>query len=270
MSEAVIVQNAGARRFAGGALKAAALFWFVVAVIGQWAFAAYTAVRYGPTVNGNFADWNRDSSLIDGYIAGDLVGNLTFLVHVLLAAVLTLGGALQLFPQIRARAIGLHRWNGRLFMATALLATVGGLYLIWVRGTGGGAFDPWAITANAALIILFIALAWFAVRRKDIATHQRWAMRAYLAVNGVWFLRVGLMAYAIITRSERSLEGFFDIWSWGSFLVPLAAYEAYLFAKERGGATAKLATSAGLFALTLLMAVGVAGAIGLMWLPRIT
>ena len=54
------------------------------------------------------------------------------------------------------------------------------------------------------------------------------------------------------------------------FLVPLAAYEVYLLAKERGGGTAKLATSAGLFALTLLMAVGVAAAIGLMWLPRIT
>ena len=270
MSEAVIEQNVAPRTFAGGALKAAAVFWFVVAVIGQWAFAAYTAVRYGPTVNGNFAAWNRGGSLIDGYIAGDLVGNLTFLVHVLLAAVLTLGGTLQLFPQIRAHAIGFHRWNGRLFMTTALLATAGGLYLIWVRGTGGGAFDPWAITANASLIICFIALAWFAVRRKDIATHQRWAMRAYLAVNGVWFLRVGLMAYAVITRTERSLEGFFDIWSWGSFLVPLAAYEVYLLAKERGGGAAKLATSAGLFALTLLMAVGVAAAIGLMWLPRIT
>lgn len=270
MSEAVIAPNASPKPFAAGALKAAAVFWFVVAVIGQWAFAAYIAVRYGPTVNGDFAAWNRDGSLIDGYIAGDLVGNLTFLVHVLLAAVLTLGGTLQLFPQIRAHAISLHRWNGRLFMATALLATVGGLYLIWVRGTGGGAFDPWAITVNAALIICFIALAWFAVRRKDIATHQRWAMRAYLAVNGVWFLRVGLMAYAVITRTERSLEGFFDVWSWGSFLVPLAAYEVYLLAKERGGAAAQLATSAGLFALTLLMAVGVAAAIGLMWLPRIT
>jgi hypothetical protein len=95
-------------------------------------------------------------------------------------------------------------------------------------------------------------------------------MRAYLAVNGVWFLRVGLMAYAVITRTERSLEGFFDVWSWGSFLVPLAVYEVYLLAKERGGAAAQLATSAGLFALTLLMAVGVAAAIGLMWLPRIT
>ncbi len=270
MSDAVIVQGAGARSFTAGALRAAALFWFAVAVLGQWAFAAYIAARYGHTVNGNFADWNRDSSLIDGYIAGDHVGNLTFLVHVLMASVLTLGGTLQLFPQIRARAIGLHRWNGRLFMVLSLLAAAGGLYLIWVRGTGGGAFDPWAITLNAALIVGFIALAWFAVRRKDIAAHQRWAMRAYLVVNGVWFLRVGLMAYAIITQSKATLEGFFDIWSWGSFLVPLAAYEAYVFAKERGGAAAKLTTSAGLFVLTMLMGVGIAGAVGIMWLPRVT
>ena len=69
MSEAVIVQNAGPRTFAGGALKTAAVFWFVVALIGQWAFAAYTAVRYGPTVNGDFAAWHQGGSLIDGYIA---------------------------------------------------------------------------------------------------------------------------------------------------------------------------------------------------------
>ena len=38
---------APSRSFADAALRAAARFWFVVAVAGQWMFAYYVAVAYG-------------------------------------------------------------------------------------------------------------------------------------------------------------------------------------------------------------------------------
>lgn len=264
MSEAVVAR--GVATFGTAALRAAALLWFAVAVIGQWAFVYYLAAFYGPTLSGNFAAWDRNEMLIDGHIAGDAAGNLFFLAHVSMAAVLTFGGALQLVPQIRSRAIAFHRWNGRLFMLAALAGAFGGLYLVWVRGTSDGLLGSISITFNAALIIAFAWLAWRAVRHKDIAAHQSWAMRTYLVTNGVWFLRVGMMAWMMTTQGA-AMETFFAVWGFGCYLLPLAVYEAYRHAKRSGGAFGRLAAAGGLFGLTALMAAGIVGAFLFMWQP---
>jgi hypothetical protein len=253
---------------AAQALQASATLWFAVAVIGQWAFVYYIALFYGPTfASGDFAAWNRNKMLIDGHIAGDPVGNLFFAAHVALAAVLTFGGALQLVPQIRARAIVFHRWNGRVFLFAAAAAAAGGLHLVWVRGTTTGAAGNASITLNAALIFAFALLAFRAVRSKDIAAHQRWTTRLFLAVNGVWFIRVGFMAWMMLTQRAFGTEPFFTIWGFGSYLVPLAVYELYWRAKKGEDASAKLAVAGGIFALTLVMGAGIAAAVLFMWSP---
>lgn len=116
---------------ADAALKAAVRFWFLVAVIGQWAFLYYMVAFYGPsTLRGHFQAWSKNTFLFKGYVAGDTAGNLFFATHVFLAAIIAFGGALQLIPQIRERAIFVHRWNGRLFLLTALGVSIDGLYLV--------------------------------------------------------------------------------------------------------------------------------------------
>jgi hypothetical protein len=75
------------QNFADSALKAAAGFWFLVAVVGQWAFLYFIVAFYGTaTLQGNFQAWSKNTFLFKGYIAGDTVGNLFFAAHVLLAA----------------------------------------------------------------------------------------------------------------------------------------------------------------------------------------
>ncbi len=52
------------------ALKAAAGFWFLVAVIGQWAFLYYIVAFYGPsTFTGNFRAWTKNTFLLKRYVA---------------------------------------------------------------------------------------------------------------------------------------------------------------------------------------------------------
>src|SRR5512141_1811037 len=107
--------NAG--RFAGAnaVLDAAARIWFATALLGQWAFLYYIAGFYDvATLRGDFALWNTNTHLLKGYVIGDTAGNLAFAFHVLLAAIVTFGGALQLISQSRARLHSVHRWNGRL------------------------------------------------------------------------------------------------------------------------------------------------------------
>jgi Predicted membrane protein (DUF2306) len=158
MSTATMTNRLELNAVADATLKAAAGFWFVVAVIGQWAFLYYLVAFYGPsTFTGNFQAWTRNTFLRMSYVPGDTAGNLAFAAHALLAAVIAFGGAIQLIPQIRTRAIAVHRWVGRVFLGTALGLSVSGLYMEWVRGDRGS--DALAISLNAVLIIVFVTLA---------------------------------------------------------------------------------------------------------------
>lgn len=105
---------------AGAFLRGAVAFWFVVALLGQWAFFAYILGFYGTsTVSGDFEVWNRLKALgRTPYVAGDTYGNLAYAAHALGAGIIAFGGALQLIPGLRARAPAFHRWNGRVFLFT--------------------------------------------------------------------------------------------------------------------------------------------------------
>ncbi|MEO1037648.1 MAG: DUF2306 domain-containing protein [Pseudomonadota bacterium] len=233
---------------------------------------AFIVGYYGSrTLRGNFAAWN-DKSLIDGYIAGDLAGNLMFISHVLLAVVVVLGGLVQLVPAIRKHAINVHRWNGRVFLAVSSFLALGGLWLTFGRGTALSTVSAIATAINALLILVFAGLAWRYARRRQIDLHRRWALRTFMVVSGVWFIRIGLMGWIIINQGpvgmNRTLSGPADIAIvFGSYLIPLAVLEVYLRAKRSTRALQK-ALAVGVVGLsTAFTAVGVFGAIVLLWLP---
>ncbi len=60
MTEAVMTADSDINSVANSALKFAASFWFVIAVIGQWMFASYVAGFYGGSaLRGELAVWNK-------------------------------------------------------------------------------------------------------------------------------------------------------------------------------------------------------------------
>lgn len=243
-------------------LARAAIAWFVIALIGQWAFFTYIAAFYGPsTLSGHFETWAKNPMLIKGYVAGDRAGNLAFGGHALMAAVMALSGASQLIPQIRARWPRFHRWNGRVFMVLALGLSVTGLYMIWVRHADTGLAGRIAITGDAVLILTFGALAWRSAVARDFAAHRRWALRFFLVSSAQWFLRVAVFAslavsFALTGRPPSIGGSLFTFWNFACYLLPLAVLELYLRTKDAGGRRGRLAMAAGLVAMTVFMAVG--------------
>src|SRR5580698_7843864 len=106
------------RTFADRALKAAAGFWFVVAVLGQLIFAFTIASFYGlATARGHWQQWNK--TMTHGYSPDHPMGNLVVAIHLASAVIILLSGALQLIPLIQRRAPVFHRWNGRIYFASA-------------------------------------------------------------------------------------------------------------------------------------------------------
>ena len=259
---------------AASALKTAARFWFLVAVAGQWMFAYYVAVLYGgAAARGDLAAWNK--VMPHGFVAGDTIGNAAVAVHLFLAFVIVVAGPLQLVPQIRTLAPRFHHWNGRVYLLTAFVVSLAGLYMVWARGAVGGAAQDIAISINAALIMLCAAMALrFALARK-IDIHRRWALRLFMVVGGVWFFRVGLMLWLIVNKGPvgfdpKTFQGpFLTFLAFAQYLLPLAMLEIYLRTRDRGSAQMRVAVAAGLFVLTITMGVGIFGATMGMWLPNL-
>ncbi|WP_420432063.1 DUF2306 domain-containing protein [Hyphobacterium sp.] len=254
-------------------LKSTGLLWFLAAVIGQWLFAYYVIAAYAPeTLSGQWARWD-ETGLIQGFTAGDLVGNLAFISHTLLTFVICVGGTLQLMPPVRKRFPTLHRWTGRTYLTIGAVMAIGGIWMIWGRGSRLTEIGGWGTTINGLMALVTICIAFYFARRREIDRHRRWAMRTFILLSGVWFTRLGYMAWAILTGGagmSRTLDGPFDAFiAFGSYLLPLAVLELYLFASDRRSGGLKLATSAVMLAAAGITALGVFGAWTVMWSPHV-
>lgn len=258
----------------GRVLTVAARSWFVVALLGQLMFVVYLLLFYGrASLQGDFAAWNK--VLARGYVPGDTAGNLVLGLHLLFAVIITVGGALQFIPTIRRRWPRLHRWNGRLYLMSALLMAIGGLALVWVRGgVVGDLAQHLGTSLNAVVIVCSVFFAFRHARARRFDLHRRWAVRLFLAVSGVWFFRIGLSLWLMVNQGPAGFDmatfsgPFLTALAFGQTLVPLAMAELY-FRAERGGQGARMAVSACLIASTLLTAAGVAAAIMILWWPRV-
>jgi uncharacterized membrane protein len=249
--------------------------WFAVAVIGQLLFAVYIGAFYGATAAaGDLTMWNK--VMPRGYRPGDLVGNSIIAIHLLLALVINLTGALQFIPQLRARVPRVHRWTGRVFVSAAFVMSIGGLYMAWIRGTVGDAVQHWGSTLNAVAILISAACALSLARAREFASHRRWALRLFLATSGVWFYRLGLMTWLLFWRAPVGFDmhtftgPFLNALTFGETLVPLAMLEWYLWARSpRASARGQFVFAGGMMIATLLTCVGIFGATLGLWLPKL-
>lgn len=255
------------------ALTAAARFWFLATIFGQLVFAAYIVSLYGgAVVDGNLNGWNKVMS--HGFVRADLAGNIATAVHLLLAAVIMVGGTLQLIPQLRARAPSFHRWNGRVYLAGAVVAALSGLYMVWFRGAVGDTVQHLGISLNALLVLACAGMALRSALSRDFAAHRCWALRLFMCVGGVWFFRVGLMFWLAVNGGPAGFDiatftgPFLSFLSFAQYLLPLSVLELYLRCGAGGGAAARYAAASVLAVLTLAMALGIAVAIMGMWWPH--
>lgn len=255
------------------ALAMSAASWFVVAVAGQMIFALYILSLYGASAaRGDVQTWNK--VMPKGIVGGDTLGNLMVMTHILVAAIVTLGGPLQLIAAVRARFPAFHRWNGRVYFVTVIVAALTGLVMVWTRGAAGGVLQHVAISINAVLIVLAAVLTLRHALARRLAAHRRWALRLFLLVSGVWFFRVGLMFWI---AANGGPVGFDPVTFQGpaltalgflQFLLPLAVLELYFVAQRSASACLRIATAGALLMLTIGMGIGIVVATMGMWLPH--
>jgi hypothetical protein len=272
MSTAVMTNRLELDSVADTALKAAARFWFVVTVVGQVVFAFTVASFYSLTaLRGDYHKWN----FTNGYVPGFSMGNTAVVAHVASAVIIMLAGAVQLVPQIRNHFPVFHRWNGRIYMLTAAILSVAGLYMTWFRGSVGDLSVHLGSTVNAVLIWLSGGMALRYALARDFEAHRPWALRFFLVVSASWFFRIGFFLSFLIFKGPFGFDPvtfrgpFLTFMTFAQYLIPLAVLEIYLRAQDRPSALRRMATAGLLFVLTLVMAAGLFAVATAQWVPQV-
>lgn len=274
MSTAVMTNRLALDSVAETALKTAARFWFAVAIVGQLVFGFTVASFYGmAAVRGDVHAWSRFMS--HGLVAGDTAGNLAVAFHVSSAAIIMLAGALQLIPQVRSRFPLFHRWNGRVYMLTAVTLSLAGLYMTWIRASVGDISQHLGASLNAVLIWVCAAMALRFALVRDFGTHRRWALRLFLVVSASWFFRISFFLWLAVFKKPYGFDPTtfsgpaLTIMSFSQYLLPLAVLELYLRAQDRPGTLRRMAMAGGLIVLTLAMAGGILAVAMAIWVPAV-
>lgn len=131
-----------------------------------------------------------------------VVAPLPVVLHVLAVIPYTIVGAFQFAPAFRRRRRGWHRAAGLVLTPLGLLAAFTGLWMAhfypWPDGDGEALYVLRLVFGSA--MVLSIALAVEALRRRDFASHGAWMMRGYAIGMGAgtqvlthlpWFIFVG-------------------------------------------------------------------------------
>jgi len=272
MSTAVWTTRLQLDSVADTALKTAARFWFVVTVIGQLAFGFAVASFYGLTaLRGDYHGW----TITNGHMPGITKGTPAVAMHLIGAVIVMLAGAIQLVPQVRSRFPVFHRWNGRIYILTAVALSGAGLFMTWSRGSVGDVSQHLGSTGNAILIWLCAALALRYALTRDFTTHRRWTLRLFLVVSASWFIRIMLFLTFLVFKRPIGFDvttftgPYLTFLTFAQYLLPLAVLELYFLAQDRPGVWRRLAAAAMLLVVTLAMGAGLFAVTMATWVPQV-
>ena len=103
-------------------------------------------------------------------------------IHIVAATVYCVLGAFQFVPSLRNRRIGWHRAAGRVLIPAGLAVALSGIWMTLFYDVP--ATDDGPILVGIRLVVGTvmaggIVMAFVAVRRRDIARHRAWMIRAY-------------------------------------------------------------------------------------------
>lgn len=151
------------------------------------------------------------------------------LVHILPGLLFMVLGPLQFNAGLRTKYPKRHRLSGRIFVLCSLIIGVTALVMSFAMPAIGGVNQA-AATALFALYFLFaISKAFWHIRRREVAAHREWMVRAFAIGLAVATIRpiVGLF-YATSRLSGLTPYEFFGTAFWLGFVLHLMAAETWI------------------------------------------
>jgi hypothetical protein len=199
--------------------RASRFIWtgvIVLAVIGVAAVARRTLVLLWPDV---FSSKSSPAAVLDADFARHLA--LT-LIHILPGGLFLVLAPLQFVRGIREKHLQVHRWIGRALFGCGLVIGFSALIMSY-RMNIGGPNETAATTLFAIVFLYCLVRAYRHIRRKEVARHREWMIRAYGVGLGVATTRPIVGAF-FATRRVTPHE-FFGIAFWLGFTITFLAAE---------------------------------------------
>jgi uncharacterized membrane protein len=147
------------------------------------------------------------------------------LAHVVPGLLFMILGPFQFIPGMRSRHPQLHRWSGRIFLLASGVIGTSGLLMGW-KTPIGGASETTAITFFGGLFLFELGKAFLHVRRRQIAQHREWMIRAFILGLAIATDRPMFGLFFVFSRMP--LPEFFAIALWLSFCLHLVAAEVWI------------------------------------------
>jgi uncharacterized membrane protein len=150
------------------------------------------------------------------------------LLHVLPGALLLILMPLQFSIRVRSRFITLHRWSGRLLVLTSFVAVPAGLFFGVVM-PWGGAGEAIGVTLAGGFFLSAVSVAFFAIRRGEVARHREWMIRAFAVALGISTVRVVALVFDVtLTPAGVRTPEVFVLSIWTGWLLTLGVAEAWI------------------------------------------
>ena len=153
------------------------------------------------------------------------------LIHIVPGLLFMILGPLQFSSTLRARYLRWHRWSGRIFVAVGVVIGFSALVMSFAMPAIGGLNQAAATTLFGAFFLFALCKAFWHVRRREIAPHREWMIRAFAVGLAVATIRPIIGVFFATSRlTGLTPHEFFGIAFWIGFVLQLIAAEAYIHA----------------------------------------
>ena len=220
--------------------------WISTTLFGLYILAFYA----GALAEGEMARWNTVLPRL--YEPETPAATAGIGLHFAAGGIILVLGCIQLIGTIRARYPALHRWIGRIYVAAALLAGVGGLAFIAAKGTIGGTVMDIGFSLYGALMVLAAVQTFRHAQARRLDAHRAWALRLFALAIGSWLYRMDYGFWALLANGAGHTQDFrgpFDRVMAFFFYVPnLLVVEAFIRARRTTAPPALQLIAAGVLA----------------------
>lgn len=166
-----------------------------------------------------------DAAALD---AGFARHRLLTMVHIIPGLLFVVLGPFQFVRTLRSRRPALHRWMGRVILASGMI--IGSTALIMSPQMAIGGINETAATMLFATVFLFALIKGFlSIRRGQVAVHREWMIRGFAVGLAVTTVRP-IVGVFFATRSLTHLtpHEFFGTAFWLGFTISFIAAEIWI------------------------------------------
>lgn len=150
------------------------------------------------------------------------------LLHVVPGGLFLAFAPLQFSARLRTRHPRIHRWSGRALLLAGLASGLNGLYFGLLMPFAGPP-EAAAIALFGGLFVLALVRGFVAVRRRDLARHREWMIRAFAIALGISTVRlIGAVLDLALAPAGVAPAIVFVLSVWLGWLITLTAAEVWI------------------------------------------